>query len=540
MKDAKIIIIFLIVMSFSLFAAGCSNTMKIAGEEIPIDQQSFDLRHLEMTTAEHDALAERAPESDILWNVPIGALRVESDTIELTLPSLSSDEVAALAYLPMLKSVTITSDQDFNAIQQAISAYPLCEFTWETTVSGVAVSSTDQSLDLSGMLVDLNELNTALAKLPNLKTLNLYDSCVRIEDIAAIRENYPSLSVKGGINLFGNAMDFDATTADLSGTTLDLASLTHALEQLPNLKEVALTGCALTDDEKRELVASFPDLFFLWEVELPIGISVSSDITELDLRGYKIEDTVALAEQLKLLQKLTFLDMSYCGPSNEQMAALQEALPNVKVVWMLHFVYWELRTDVKAFSMGWRSRTRFPDGKGWYTNVGQSFTYKKINDQTIQELKYCKDLIALDMGHSDVYDLTTIGTLINLEYLVIALQDVRDISPLVNLQKLKYLEAFYNELDDDDLTIFLEMKSLRYLNVGGNNIHSIEILKQLTWLDRLWVNLAFLDEDQVKELKAELPNTEVHAFPWKDPGGDGWPFDNPGYTEMRNLFGFSY
>jgi hypothetical protein len=76
--------------------------------------------------------------------------------------------------------------------------------------------------------------------------------------------------------------------------------------------------------------------------------------------------------------------------------------------------------------------------------------------------------------------------------------------------------------------------------VGGNNIYEIDILKQMTWLDRLWVNLAFLSDAKVEELKAALPNTEVHAFRSMDPGGNGWPYGNPGYLEMRYLFGFDY
>lgn len=535
----KILPIFVIALSLCLF--GCAKTMTIGGEKIPLDQTALDLRSLEMTTAEFDKLQKSAPDCDIHWSVPVGNQRVDSDSAELSLSTFTQDELAALSYFPLLQKVEIGSDQDYDAIQTAIQQFPSCSFVWQTSVAGLNVSSGETALDLSGKTIDLTELQHALSVLPSLETLNLFDTGLDAASVSALKEGFPTLDIQSGVTIGGETFSNDAKTIDLTAHAAgEYEQLLQALPSFSKLEEVNLTGWAITDEQKATLREAAPDCFFLWEVEFPFGLRVTSDVTELDLREYTVEDPVSLIEKLKLLPKLTFLDLSDCGLTDEQNASVRDALPDTKVVWMLHLLYWDIRTDITAFSMGYRSRSPFPDGKGWYTNVGGKFSYKRLTTESIEPLKYCTDLVALDIGHAEVYDLTAISGCTKLKYLVIALMDIEDISPLKNLPNLVYIEAFYNMLDDDDLDVFLGMKNLKYLNVGGNDIYDIDVLKQLTNLERLWVNWAFLTDEEAEELKAALPNTLVHVNRYMDPGGNGWPNGNPGYEEMRALFGFKY
>ena len=515
--------------------------MMIDNEQVSLTQSSLDLRHLRMSTDEFDRLKKLAPKCEVLWSVPIGDQRIDSTSTSLTLSDFSENENKLLRYFGALEQVTITSFLDYSAIQDAIQTYPNCSFVWETSVSGVSISSADDTLDLTDRQVDSVELEQALSVLPSLKTLVLFNAELQGTTAAALKEKYPSITIEDGIQI-GNEKfsDSEQTLRFQDASTIDYATLKKALPLFRELKEVNLLGTKLSDEEKQALLTEFPDCFFLWEVTFPFGLTVQSDVTELDLREYKIDDPDALIQKAKLLPKLTFMDLSDCGPSNEEMARIRDALqPTVKVVWLLHLKYWDIRTDVTAFSMGYRSRKPFPDGKGWYTNVGGKFVYKRLTSKEIEPLQYCTDLVALDLGHASVHDLSAIRNCTKLKYLVIALMDIQDIAPIASLTNLEYLEVFYNLLDDDDLDVFLQMKNLKYLNIGGNDIHSIDVLRQLTWLKRLWVNLTPLTEEQSTELIAALPNTEVHAFQ-KDPGGNGWPNDNPAYSAMRVLFGFAY
>ena len=539
MKSKRLISLALLILVLALCMVGCARSMMIDNEEVPLTQSSLDLRHLNMSAEDFDRLQRLAPKCDVVWSIPIDDQRIDSTSASVSLSNFTKDESDLLRYFPALKQVTITSFDAYDTILNAISTYPSCSFVWEASVSGVKISSADTELDLTGCKVDGTELEQALSVLPSLEKLVLFNAELANTTVTAIKEKYPSLTIEDGIQIGKEKFSNSEQKLQFSDAgSIDYATLKNALPLFDNLQEVNLLGATLTDEEKQALLSEFPDCFFLWEVAFPFGLTVQSDITELDLRGYEIDDPNGLIQKVKLLSKLTFLDLSDCGPSNEEMARIRDALQPVKVVWLLHLKYWDLRTDVTAFSMGYRSRKPFPDGKGWYTNVGGKFIYKRLTAKEIEPLQYCTELVALDLGHAPIHDLSAIRNCTKLKYLVIALMDTQDISPIASLTNLEYLEVFYNLLDDDDLDIFLNMKNLKYLNVGGNDIHDIDVLRQLTWLKRLWVNLTPLTEEQSQELIASLPNTEVHAFQM-DPGGNGWPNGNPGYQEMRKLFGFS-
>lgn len=539
MKSKRFLSLTLLTLAVVLSLVGCVRNIVIDNEQVSLTQPSLDLRHLRMSTEEFDRLKKLAPKCDVVWSVPIDNQRIDSTSTEISLSNFSEIESNLLNYFSSLKQVSIASFDSYATILNAVHAYPNCLFVWEASVSGVKITSMDTVLDLTDHQVDGAELEQALCVLPYLEKVILFNAEIQGATVNAIKEKYPSITFEEGIQIGGQKFAVSEQKLKFSDVSIiDYATLEKSLPLFHDLKEVNLIGTTLTDEDKQALLSEFPDCFFLWEVTFPFGLTIQSDVTELDLRGYKIDDPNGLIQKVKLLSKVTFLDLSDCGPSNEEMARIRDALQPVKVVWLIHLKYWDVRTDVTAFSMGYRSRKPFPDGKGWYTNVGGKFHYRALTAKEIEPLQYCTDLVALDLGHAPIHDLSAIRNCTKLKYLVIALMDIQDISPIASLTNLEYVEVFYNLLDEDDLDIFLQMKNLKYLNVGGNDIHNIDVLRQLTWLERLWVNLTPLTEEQSQELIAALPNTEVHAFQM-DPGGNGWPNGNPGYQEMRKLFGFS-
>jgi hypothetical protein len=161
--------------------------MTINGEKVPFDQASLDLRHLNMTAAEFDRLQKSAPDCDILWSVPIANTRADSDAGSLAIAEFTQDDVPTLTYFTALKEVIISSDKDYSAIQNAVSAYPDCSFLWQTTISGVTVSSVEETLDLSNRQVEVSELEAAISVLPSLKALKLYNTGLDEAQIAGLK-----------------------------------------------------------------------------------------------------------------------------------------------------------------------------------------------------------------------------------------------------------------------------------------------------------------------------------------------------------------
>lgn len=430
---------------------------------------SLDLRGDPISVESFDTLAAALPACDILWSVPVGGERFDSDSQSISIKGLPDGAAEALTYFPNLESVRIEDapESDYAALAALSEEYPQVRFSWDVAVGGKTFPQSTVALDLSGTKAGASELETALAGFPGLS------SVVTDED---------------GV---------------------------------------------FTTDEQFALIRRYPQVSFVWNVQLLGGLTVRSDVTELDLRGYTVEDAGAFSDKLVLLPALTRLDMCGCGPTDGEMAAMRERYPGIKFIWLTHVSEWIVRTDIKGFSTG--NRRKFPDGAGEF--IGDNLEYGKICASDLENLKYCTDLIALDVGHChNIGNIDFIADLPKLKYLIVSLCDIVDISPLAGQTDLEFLEIKYNYIED--LTPLQGMTKLRFLNCGNNKISQIGTLLSLTALERLWINCTNITDEQVAQLEAALPNTIIKASPTNPEYAESyWRKDNEGYLAMQELFG---
>jgi hypothetical protein len=61
----------------------------------------------------------------------------------------------------------------------------------------------------------------------------------------------------------------------------------------------------------------------------------------------------------------------------------------------------------------------------------------------------------------------------------------------------------------------------------------------MTWLKRLWCTGTMMTRDQVEQLRAELPDTEIWCQPGDESTGGTWRYA-PSYYEMRDAFHMYY
>ena len=347
----------------------------------------------------------------------------------------------------------------------------------------------------------------------------------------------PEVTPVADVTIGGETYPADTTTLDLSGTTVDLAALQTELAQLPALTQVTFGDEAFALADQIALAQAYPAVFFVWNVQLLEDLSVRSDVTDLDLREYEVPDAAAFSDSLVLLPQLARLDMCGTGPSDEEMAAMRERYPETKFIWYTHVYQWILRTDIKGFSTG--QKRKFPDGAGWYT--GESFSYKRVRSSDFVNLKYCTDLVALDVGHCTMIgDVNFLADLPQLRILDISLCDLTDISPLASLTELEFLELNYNYVTD--ISPIANLKKLKYVNLNNNNITSYDALLDLPALERLWISCSGLTDDQLDEMRAtlsaKLPNLDIKASNKnREYAMSYWRKDNPAYLEMQALFG---
>ena len=430
----------------------------------------LDVRGNELSRESFDRLKAALPACEILWSVPIGTARFDSDSTQLAIDAATEDLADMLGYFPQLTSVSIKTPPDDAAASALTARYPAISFVWDVVVGGAT---------------------------------------------------YPA----------------DTTSLDLSSATPDLLALKTELKKLPALQEVVFGEETFTLADQIALAQAYPTVSFVWNVQLLDDLSVKTNLAELDLRDYKVPDAAAFSDKLVLFPKLTRLDMCGTGPSDEEMAAMRARYPAVKFIWYTRVYNWVIRTDIKGFSCG--QRRKFPDGMGWYD--GGSFSYKRIRSEHFENLKYCTDLIALDIGHSTrVGNVNFIANLPKLRILDISLCDLTDISVLTTQPDLEFLELNYNYLTD--ITPIASLKKLKYLNLNNNNITSYDALLDLPALERLWISCSGLSDEQLEEmnakLMAKLPNLTIKASNKnKEFAMSLWRKDNPAYLEMQALFG---
>ena len=244
-----------------------------------------------------------------------------------------------------------------------------------------------------------------------------------------------------------------------------------------------------------------------------------ADATEIDLGDVAVPDTDgdyrALAEFLHSVPGLTKVDMFSTYIPQARVEALAAEFPQIRFGWTIvipcrnknnparnrHL----LRTDATAFS------------------TCHNITCTPHDQHVWEMLKYCPDLMALDLGHNNsirdlsfLYyvpklrvlifsfnrnsrgpegpplDITPIGSLKDLEYLEICKSNIADISPLANCTKLVDLNIGTNHISD--ITPLYGLKALRRVFLCGCNSYGGNPFP----------------EEEVAKLRAQLPDCDVN------------------------------
>lgn len=242
------------------------------------------------------------------------------------------------------------------------------------------------------------------------------------------------------------------------------------------------------------------------EAQFQGRFSAPLDAEYLDLGTVRVEDMDAFVRYLAQFPNLKKVDMFATPVGKKKIAQLTEAFPDVEFGWTMTIAEHTVRTDATAFST-------------LHNNRSQEHT-----SQDFDLLRYCKDLLALDIGHNQVEDLSFLYDLPNLRVLIVACNHIDDITPIGSLKDLEYLELFKNNIHD--ISCLSGLTKLLDLNICFNRISDWTPLMGLTQLERLWLYNSNnysddmpVDKQVVAELKAALPNTYVDSTSYSTLGG---------------------
>ena len=363
------------------------------------------------------------------------------------------------------------------------------------------------------------DLAQILPQLSHLETLTLEGRNPQTEVLLAIKEQFPILELVCRISLGSAEFSSHTQTLNLSGSGVDGAELAKALPLFSNLQEVILTGTHLSDAEKMDLCDSLSGVMV--RCELPLGGTYySTDSTEIDLSHcpVTVEEIDRMLPYFPCLEKL---DMSFCGISDEEMDALSKRHPETAIVWTVSIGAMDVRTDAVYF---------YPAGSNYYPS----------NDE-MKKLRYCTELVAIDIGHTPARDCEFLWYTPKVRYLILADTAITDITPVGNLKELIYLELF--SLRITDYSPLLNCTKLQDLNIGSTHADPAP-LSQMTWLHNLQWHRADQDpatREAVLKLPEQLPDTHVELYPKKKARNIGGPWRYiPNYYVFRDIIGAPY
>ena len=446
------------------------------------------------TRQDRDALAQALPGCDIRWSVPVQNAHFDSaaEVVDLTGLSLSAAELRAL-----------------------FADYPETRFAYYVPLMDQRVAPNAESLALQGMAPDVAALEEALTLLPAVRSVDLRGVPAPASTVAALCDAHPDIHFMFSCQVPSGEMTTEDAEVTVQGSYEDLTAYLAYVDYMPNLTKIDASAVELTSEQADAIapVANTGKLLYSFSA---FGVMTSTLATELNLDNMPVPSVEAMEDCLKKLPNLEKVSMCGCGLSEDDMGRLFDAHPNIKFIWWLEFGHYRLRTDATAFTTG--------------LGTGNRYGY---NDDTFACLRYCTDLMMLDLGHNHCTSLENFKDLKKLRVLIMADNQLTDISPVAGMEDLEYVEFFLNDIKD--LTPLTGLTHLVDLNVFYNPLYeNYKVLESMTWLERLWIGGCRLSNDDIRELKKALPNTKINTK-GRGSTGHGWR-SHPHYDTLKQMY----
>ena len=425
------------------------------------------------TEKDLEAVHEALPRCEVKWSLPIYGNYYDSDVVDIDVTSLglTAGEIAALSEQ--------WPDKRFH--------------TGVVKVLGAEIDPNAETVDLTGIQdIDPEEVAHALKLLPNAREVDLRGTPLSAEAIGALAAACPDAKIICTCDApAANMTTEDAVVTLPGGTCDDLLKCMAFIEYMPNLQYIDARAIALNDAELDALQADPRSEKVVYYFTL-YGRRVSSLDVELNLDGVPLQGKAEVEEILRRMPKLQRLSLCDCGLSDEDMDALFNEHPEVKLIWWVSFGRYRLRTDATAFT----------------TNLYANNTYH-YDSATFAPLRYCTDLLMLDLGHCDITTIEALAGLKKLRVLILADNEITDISPLAGLEDLEYVELFLNKISD--FTPLANKTKLLDLNIYYCPIADVTPLTTCMSLERLWLGMCGLSESDINRIRQALPNCKINA-----------------------------
>jgi len=508
----KFVVLILVLVMLAAMMAGLAWHMQhyrmVDMKFYPKDAKMLDLRGEDVSVRHYEKIVRYMPDCEVLWDVPFQGTLYPNDTKSLTISSLTDEDLQLLAFFPQLQTVHAENCMDYEALLKLNDTRPEIDLYFSLEVDGVRYPQNAEQIEIGAITAE------ELALLPCLRQLDsvLVNGGTDIRNIADLQKYCNDNGIDFCVVLGNSILTQDATQIRPEGVTEDQL---HMLPYLKNLKQVHLVNPEASAETLLALKESRIDLKISWEKEI-CGVLCSTEDEEINLSEATISGLEEVEAGMAYFPQVKQLFLGECGIDNEELAAYRDRCrENFKVVWVVDLSgRMKVRTDIDNF---------MPSRDGWgYVREGE-----------VDNIRYCEELICIDLGHMGIKTVDFLEPLVNLEYLILAHTEVRYIDAISNCKNLKYLELDWSTIRD--LTPLLECKKLEDLNIGMAWPDITPVL-QMTWLKNLYMIKG--NGGDAWKCSQALPNTRVVA------SGDytvssGWR-NLPNYYKMRDILGMHY
>jgi len=307
----------------------------------------------------------------------------------------------------------------------------------------------------------------------------------------------------------------------------------HYDQLVADIEAQADTGSVIFDDYPvplailEKLKEIFPSIEFEYSISLG-GKNYRSTVEQANIYRHRVTDQKQfdiLCKTLAHLPNLKELTATNSILTFAQLERLRETHPQMHVSANIRIGRRSLRTSLTAFS------TR------------HAYYSTRYTSDDFRGVKYCDNLMALDIGHNAVTDLNFLYDVPNLRILIVADNQITDLTPIASLRHLEYLEIFKNPVTD--LSPLARLENLIDLNMTYCQVEDYTPLLGLKKLDRLWFGENPYTDEDLQMLRDALPGCTIQTDcvvrsrsggTGSAPTANGWRQGHPRYLQIVRIF----
>lgn len=399
---------------------------------------------------------------------------------------VKAEDIAGLEKYESLKTLDLSGSDCYEEIMAYAAAHPEVDVSYTVDVDGVVIGSKDKELNYEGH--DTAALLEHAKYLPALTKVELGETALSAAELTELSAALNGAELEYSFKAFGKSFDKNETGLDLSALKAsELDEAIDTLAKLPELKSVKVNP-ELAFADYAKLFAANPDADYDYSFQL-FGEAVDTHTAELRYKKVHIGDEgiKQMYDYLPCMPNLTYLSFDRCDTTDEVVAQLREDFPDVKIAWRIFFGPFSVMTDVE---------------KIWAIGA--------LNDENIQPIKYCTDIKYLDVGHNEISKIDFIKNMPNLEVGIFSITYVDDLSPVVNCQKLEYLEFCSSYVTD--LTPVAQVPNIQHIHMGANDVLSdITPIYDMPNLKRVYMSDSWrIPQSQVDRLRELHPDCDIN------------------------------